>query len=362
LPLIYYYTIKGLSITLLYSKLTFEGYGVRIEKDYAAFKEFTFMKIVVLDGKSLAADDLNYDAFKAFGEVTVYEGTSPEDTISRIGDAEVILTNKVAISREILKACPNLKLILVMATGYNIIDLEAASEMGVVVTNIPAYSTNAVAQYVFACILGYCNKIYEHNESVKNGDWIRSDSFSYHIAPLYELSGKTLGVVGFGAIGMAVCKIAKAFNMNVLVYSRTIYPQFEDEKLKFVDLITLLENSDFVSLHCPLTPKTEKLIGENELSLMRKGAMLINSSRGPVVDEVALAKALKEGKIAAAALDVLCAEPMSADCPLIGCPNLSITPHIAWAPLETRQRLIDIAINNLKGYLNGEPVNVVNQI
>ncbi len=318
------------------------------------------MKIVVLDGKSLAANDLNYDAFKEFGEVTVYEGTDPKDTAKRIGDAEVILTNKVVINREIFSACKSLKLILVMATGYNIIDLDAANEFGVTVTNIPAYSTNAVAQYVFACILSYCNRIYEHNESIKRGDWIRSDSFSYHIAPLYEISGKTLGVVGFGAIGKAVCKIAKAFNMNVLVYSRTIYPQFEDEKLKFVDLYTLLENSDFISLHCPLTPKTEKLIGEAEFNMMKPNAMLINSSRGPVVDEAALANALKEGKIAAAALDVLCQEPMSADCPLIDAPNLSITPHIAWAPLETRQRLIDIAIGNLKSFLDGEPQNVVN--
>ena len=181
------------------------------------------------------------------------------------------------------------------------------------------------------------------------------------LAPLYEISGKTLGVVGFGAIGKAVCKIAKAFNMNVLVYSRTIYPQFEDEKLRFVDLYTLLENSDFISLHCPLTPKTEKLIGDAEFNMMKPSAMLINSSRGPVVDESALARALKEDRIAAAALDVLCTEPMSADCPLIDAPNLSITPHIAWAPLETRQRLIDIAIGNLKSFLDGEPQNVVNQ-
>ncbi len=318
------------------------------------------MKIVVLDGKSLAADDLNYDVFKSFGEVTVYDGTPASLTAERIGDAEVILTNKVVIDRTVLESCSKLNLILVMATGYNVIDLEACSQKGVVVCNIPAYSTNAVAQYVFASILNYCNRIYEHNESVKRGDWISSDSFSYHIAPLYEIANKTIGVIGFGAIGKAVCKIAKAFNMNVLVYSRTMYPQFQDEKLTFVDLETLLKNSDFVSLHCPLTPKTEKLLGDEQFDLMKDSAMLINSSRGPVIDEEALARALKNKKIAYAALDVLCSEPMSKDCPLRDIPNLSITPHIAWAPLETRQRLMDIAVNNLKGFLEGYLQNVVN--
>lgn len=320
------------------------------------------MKIVVLDGKGLAADDLNYDAFREFGEVTVYENTAREDVISRIGNSDVIITNKVLLTKEVMDACPSVRLVLIMATGYNIIDLEAATSRGITVCNIPAYSTNAVAQYVFACMLSYCNRINEHNKSVQSGDWINSDTFSYRVAPLYELAGKTLGIVGFGAIGKAVAKIAKAFEMNVLVYSRTIYPQFESSNLRFTDLNTLLENSDFVSLHCPLTAATQNLIGAEQLSLMKKSAMLINSSRGPVVNEQALADALKEGKIAAAALDVLVSEPMSDSCPLKDAPNCTITPHIAWAPLETRIRLMDIALENLKAYLNGTPQNVVNNL
>lgn len=320
------------------------------------------MKIVVLDGKGLAADDLNYDAFREFGEVTVYENTAREDVVSRIGNSDVVITNKVLLTKEVMDACPSVRLVLIMATGYNIIDLEAATSRGITVCNIPAYSTNAVAQYVFACMLSYCNKINEHNESVQRGDWINSDTFSYRVAPLYELAGKTLGIVGFGAIGKAVAKIAKAFEMNVLVYSRTIYPQFESANLRFTDLNTLLENSDFVSLHCPLTAVTQNLIGTEQLSLMKKSAMLINSSRGPVVNEQALADALKEGKIAAAALDVLVSEPMSDTCPLKDAPNCAITPHIAWAPLETRMRLMDIALENLRAYLNGTPQNVVNSL
>lgn len=320
------------------------------------------MKIVVLDGKGLAADDLNYDAFREFGEVTVYENTDRKDVISRIGNSDVVITNKVLLTKEVMDACPSVRLVLIMATGYNIIDLEAATSRGIIVCNIPAYSTNAVAQYVFACMLSYCNKINEHNESVKNGDWIASDTFSYRVAPLYELAGKTLGIVGFGAIGKAVAKIAKAFEMNVLVYSRTIYPQFESGSLRFTDLSTLLENSDFVSLHCPLTAATQNLIGKEQLELMKPTAMLINSSRGPVVNEQALADALKEKKIAAAALDVLISEPMQESCPLKDAPNCAITPHIAWAPLETRIRLMDIAIDNLKAYLNGTPQNVVNNL
>lgn len=319
------------------------------------------MRIVVLDGQSLAAQDLNYDVFKRFGEVTVYENTDHSQTIERIGNSDIVLTNKVVITKDIMDACPSVRLIIVMATGYNVIDTEAAKSRGIIVTNIPAYSTNAVAQYVFACILNYCNKINEHNESVQNGEWISSPCFSYRVAPLYELAGKTLGIVGFGAIGKAVSKIAKAFEMNVLVYSRTIYPQFESNNLKFVDLTTLLENSDFVSLHCPLTAATQNMINAEQLSKMKKTAMLINSSRGAVVNELDLANALKNGDIAAAALDVLVSEPMSENTPLKDAPNCVITPHIAWAPLETRQRLMDIAVKNLESYLNGTPQNVVNQ-
>ncbi|MBE6788924.1 MAG: D-2-hydroxyacid dehydrogenase [Ruminococcaceae bacterium] len=318
------------------------------------------MKIVVLDGQSLAANDLDYSAFAQFGELTVYNNTKNEDAISRIGNSDIVLTNKVVISREVIENCPSVRLIIVMATGYNVIDLEAAKDHGVTVTNIPAYSTNSVAQYVFACILNYCNRISEHADDVKGGGWIKSEPFSYRIAPLYELAGKTIGIIGFGAIGKTVAKIAKAFDMNVLIYSRTIYPQFETPALKFVDLNTLLENSDFVSLHCPLTAATQNLIGAEQLKKMKKSAMLINSARGAVINEQDLANALKDGTIAAAALDVLCHEPMQESCPLKDAPNCVITPHIAWAPLETRQRLMDIAVNNLISFLNGTPQNTVN--
>ena len=318
------------------------------------------MKIVVLDGQSLAADDLNYSAFEKFGTVTVYNNTPHDKVVERIGNSDVILVNKVVISREIIEKCPSVRLIIVMATGYNVIDLEAAKDHGVTVTNIPAYSTNSVAQYVFACILNYCNRISEHAEDVKRGGWIKSEPFSYRVAPLYELAGKTIGIIGFGAIGKAVAKIAKAFEMNVLIYSRTIYLQFEGPNLKFVDLNTLLENSDFVSLHCPLTAATQNLISAEQLGKMKKSAVLINSARGPVVNEADLARALKEGTIAAAALDVLCHEPMQETCPLKDAPNLIITPHIAWAPLETRQRLMDIAVNNLVSFLEGTAQNIVN--
>ena len=318
------------------------------------------MKIVVLDGKTLAANDLDYNAFKEFGELTVYDNTSASEVIGRIADNEVILTNKVNINSDIMDACPSIKLIIVMATGYNVIDIDAARERGIVVTNIPAYSTNAVAQYVFACILNYTNKISEHNKSVQNGEWIASDCFAYTVSPLYELAGKTLGIVGFGAIGKAVAKLASAFGMNILVYSRTIYPQYEENNLRFVDLNTLLENSDFVSLHCPLTSATQNLISKEQLSRMKPSAMLINSSRGPVVNEQDLKEALENKVISAAALDVLCCEPMDENCPLYNVPGCVITPHIAWASYETRKRLMDIAIKNLEKFIEGEPQNVVN--
>lgn len=319
------------------------------------------MKIVVLDGKALAANDLNYDVFQQFGDVTVYENTKNEQAVERINDSEVVITNKVLLPKEVLEKCPNLKLVLIMATGYNIIDLAAASKLGITVCNIPSYSTNAVAQYVFATILNYYNKIGEHNFSVQKGEWIKSNTFSYTVSPIWELAGKTLGIVGFGEIGKAVSKIALAFNMKVLVYSRTKYAEYENENLKFITLRNLLETSDIVTLHCPLTKDTENLIGENELKLMKRNAMLINSARGPVVNEKAVANALKNGEIAFAAVDVLCSEPMSKDCPLYGLPNCTITPHIAWMPFETRKRLMGIAVENLKCYLKGKPQNVVNK-
>ncbi len=318
------------------------------------------MKIVVLDGKALAANDLNYDVFREFGEVTVYENTKNDQALKRIADSEVVITNKVLLPKEVLEKCNNLKLVLIMATGYNIIDLAAAKNLGITVCNIPSYSTNAVAQYVFATILNYYNKIGEHNLSVQKGDWIKSDTFSYTVAPIWELAGKTLGIVGFGEIGKALSKIALAFNMKVLVYSRTKYAEYESENLKFTTLAELLENSDIVTLHCPLTAHTKNLIGEQELKLMKNSAMLINSARGPVVNEEALANALKNGEIAFAAVDVLGSEPMSKDCPLYNLPNCTITPHIAWMPFETRKRLMGIAVENLKCYLNGNPKNVVN--
>ena len=313
------------------------------------------MKLVILDGHAVNPGDLPWDDFKNLADITVYERSNPEEVIKRIGDADAVFLNKINITKEILDACPKLKYIGVLATGYNVIDLDAARSHNITVTNIPSYSTDSVAQHVFSFILNFTNQVSLHNASVQNGDWIRCPDFCYWKAPLTELKGKTLGIFGYGNIGKRVSEIAKVFGMNVICSTRTP----KENMPPMVSFEELLTKSDFVSLHAPLTDKTKNIINKDTLSLMKKSAYLINTARGGFVVEKDLAECLKKGQIAGYAADVLLEEPMSKDNPLLNAPNCVITPHIAWAPLETRKRLQEIALNNLKAFISGKPVNVV---
>lgn len=318
------------------------------------------MKIVILDGTALNPGDLSYDCINQFGDVTIFERTETEaQTIERIGDSEIILVNKVPITENVLSACPNLKLICVQATGYNIVDCEACAKRGIPVTNVPTYGTAAVAQFTLALMLELCHQIGLHDQSVHQGDWIRSSNFCYWLTPQMELAGKTLGIIGFGRIGQAVGQLAKAFGMRVLAYNRS---QCEEGRAiaEYVDLNTLFAQSDFISLHCPQTAETLNLINSDTIAKMKDGAILINTARGGLVDEPALVEALNSGKLRGAAVDVVSQEPMNADNPLLNAKNCIITPHIAWAPVESRQRLLDCVVENISAFLNGTPQNVVN--
>ncbi len=318
------------------------------------------MKIIVLDGYALNPGDLSWSGLEALGELTVYDRTAPEAVVERIGDASIVFTNKTLITRKIIEACPSLKFIGVLATGYNVVDTATASEKGIIVTNIPAYSTQSVAQLTLALILELCHHVGAHSDSVIRGDWTNSKDFCYWNYPLVELAGKNLGIIGYGQIGKAVIKLASAFGMKILVYSRSQGIK-EEGDISFVSLEDLLANSDVVSLHSPLTAQTENLINEATLSKMKDGAFFINTSRGPLVNEGDLAKALESGKLAGAAVDVVSVEPIRADNPLLKAPNIFITPHFAWAPKDARIRLMTIAENNVKAYLAGGPINVVNR-
>lgn len=318
------------------------------------------MKIVILDGHALNPGDLSYDCLKQFGEVTIYPHTDTEDeTIRRIGDHEIILLNKVPITESILQACPNIKLICVQATGYNVVDCEACARRGIPVTNVPTYGTAAVAQFTLALMLELCHRIGYHDQAVHNGKWCECSSFCFWDTPQMELSGKTLGIIGFGRIGQAVAKLAQAFGMRILTYSRTVRPEYQ-ELVSCVDLDTLLGSSDFISLHCPLTEENAKLINSASIAKMKDGAVLINTARGGLLDEAAVADALSSGKLGAAAVDVVSEEPMDQNNPLLYAPNCIITPHIAWAPKESRQRLLNCVVENIRCYLAGTPQNVVN--
>lgn len=315
------------------------------------------MKIVILDGRALNPGDMTYDAVNQFGEVTLYQQTdSPEEAIARIGNSQIVLTNKVPITRQILDACPNIRLICVLATGYNIVDVNACKEKGIPVCNVPSYGTAAVAQFTLALMLEICHQIGHHNQAVHDGKWCASTNFCFWDTPQMELGGKTLGIIGFGRIGQAVAKLAEAFGMRVLAYSRTPKEQLAN----FVDMDTLLAESDFVSLHCPQFAETTGMVNAEFISKMKDGAVLINTARGGLVDEQALCDALVGGKLSAAAVDVVSAEPMKQDNPLLNAPNCIITPHIAWAPKESRQRLLDCVVENIRCFLNGNPQNVVN--
>lgn len=318
------------------------------------------MKIVILDGHALNPGDLSYDCIRQFGDVTIYDRTDSEaEAIARIGDSEIVLINKVPITETLLAACPSIRLICVQATGYNVVDCAACAKRGIPVTNVPTYGTAAVAQFTLALMLELCHRIELHNQDVHAGGWTNADCFCYWLTPQMELAGKTLGIIGFGSIGKAVGRLARAFGMNVIVYNRS---QSEDGRKigTYVDLDTLFAQADFVSLHCPLFPETEKIINAASIAKMKDGAMLINTARGALVDEAALADALNRGKLRGAALDVVSQEPIDGENPLLSCKNCIITPHIAWAPLESRQRLLDTVVENIRAFLNGKPQNVVN--
>ncbi|SHJ27839.1 glycerate dehydrogenase [Geosporobacter subterraneus DSM 17957] len=319
------------------------------------------MKIVVLDGYTLNPGDLSWEGLRKYGEVTVYDRTPADKVAERISDAEAVFTNKTPITRETLEACKSIKYIGVLATGYNIVDVGAARERNIPVCNVPTYGTAAVSQFAIALLLEMCHHVGEHSQTVKAGDWSNSQDWCYWNYPLVELDGKTMGIIGFGRIGQATGRLAQAFGMKVLAYDEHPNHELESETLKYVTLNELLEKSDVISLHCPLFPSTEGIINKDNIAKMKDGAMLINTSRGPLVVEQDLADALNSGKLAGAAVDVVSAEPIKPDNPLLTAKNCIITPHIAWAPKESRKRLMDTTVDNLEKFMNGNSVNVVNQ-
>ena len=317
------------------------------------------MKIVVLDGYTLNPGDLSWDGFEVLGDFTCYDRTAPEETVPRIGDAELVIVNKTPIDGETLAACPDIKYIGVLATGYNVVDIEAAAARGIVVTNIPTYGTAAVAQFVFALLLEICHSVKDHSDAVKEGRWAGHRDFCFWDHPLVELSGKTMGIIGFGRIGRAAARIAEGFGMNVLAFDEYPNGDFETELTRYAPLDEVLGKSDVISLHCPLFDSTKGMINRESISRMKDGVIIINTSRGPLIVEEDLADALSRGKVKAAGVDVVSTEPIDPGNPLLGAPNCLITPHIAWAPLESRSRLMDIAVDNLKAFLDGNPRNRV---
>lgn len=317
------------------------------------------MKIVVLDGQGVNPGDISWNRIEELGELTVYPRTAPEEVLQHVGDAEIALTNKTVFDANIIAQLKNTKYIGVLATGYNVVDTKAARERGIVVTNIPAYSTGSVAQMVFAHLLNVSNHVEHYAEETRNGVWSRCPDFCYWNKPLFELAGKTLGIVGLGNIGMKVAQIAQAFCMNVLAYTSKTPDQLP-EGIRKTTLDGLFGASDVVSLHCPLTDTTRELMNNTSIEKMRDGAILINTGRGPLVNEADVADALDSGKLGAYCADVLSCEPPSPSNPLVGAPHAFITPHVAWATLEARLRLMDIAVNNIKSFLEGSPTNVVN--
>jgi glycerate dehydrogenase len=317
------------------------------------------MKIVVLDSYTLNPGDLSWDGLDNLGELFLYDRTSVDKILERSAGAEVILTNKTPLTEAIINSLPNLKYIGVLATGYNVVDTAAAKKQNIIVTNVPAYSTMSVAQLTFALLLELCNHVQKQSDSVMNGKWAQSADFSYSDFPLMELAGKTFGVIGFGTIGKKVADIATVFGMNIIASSRHQTDQSERKNFRWAEINEVLEHSDVVSIHCPLTPETKGLINEESLRRMKRSAFLINTSRGPIVVEQDLADALNNDTIAGAGLDVLSSEPPLKDNPLFKAKNCLITPHIAWATKEARIRLMDVAVNNVAAFINGNPINVV---
>jgi glycerate dehydrogenase len=316
------------------------------------------MKIVVLDAFAMNPGDLSWEQLKNIGDTEIYDRSLPEESIKRVADAEIILTNKALVNKDIMEAAPNLKYIGVMATGYNVVDITEAHKRNIVVTNVPAYSTASVAQLTFAFILELANHTALYAQSVKNGDWVRSKDFSYHLKPIMELQNKTLGIIGFGQIGQNVAKIALAFGMRII--SSHKHPERDKmEGVTFVDEKTCFKEADIVSLHCPLTQDNFEFVNKQLLATMKPKAFLVNTSRGGLVNENDLAEALNHETIAGAALDVLSTEPPSANNPLLHAKNCLINPHVAWATFESRTRLMDVVVNNIEAFLKGKPVNVI---
>ena len=310
-------------------------------------------KIIILDGFVANPGDLSWEPLAQLGELTVHEYTAPQDVIARIGDAPIILTNKTVISAEVMANCPRLRYIGVLATGYTVVDIAEAKKRGIVVTNVPAYSTPTVAQFTMALLLEICLHVGHHSRVVHDGKWSACRDFAFWDYPLMELKGKTFGIVGYGSIGKAVAKLAQAFGMNVLAYSRHGAEDYH------TDLEELYAKSDIVSLHCPLTAENTGMINRDTIAKMKDGVIILNTARGGLINEADLREALLSGKVYAAASDVTCREPINADSPLLGLDNMIITPHIAWAATEARQRLLSVAIDNVRQYLNGTPRNNV---
>jgi len=317
------------------------------------------MKIVVLDGYTLNPGDLSWGTLEKLGALKVYDRTPITSITARIGDAEIILTNKTPITKDILDACPDVKYIGVLATGYNVVDASAAKEKGVVVTNIPTYGTDAVGQFAIALLLEICHHIGDHSRAVKKGDWTNNADWCFWNHPLIELAGKTIGIVGYGRIGQTTGRIAQALGMNVLAYDTFKNKDLESETCHYAELEEIYSQSDVIALHCPLFKETEGLICKRTIAKMKDGVIIINNSRGPLIVEEDLRDALNSGKVAAAGLDVVSTEPINMENPLMSAKNVIITPHISWAPKESRQRLLNIAVENVRGFINGTPVNQI---
>lgn len=318
------------------------------------------MKIVNLDGYTTNPGDLSWGPFEKYGDVTVYDRTKPEEIVERAKDADVLFINKCVITSDILDKLPNLKYVGLQSTGYNVIDCDAAKKKGIIVSNIPAYSTSAVAQLAFSLILQFTNKVSLHSEAVRDGEWSACPDFCFWKSSLSELDGKSIGIIGFGSIGQRVASIANAFGMKVLVFTPHPKPD-EFKNVEFIDFDTLCKKSDVITCHCPLTPQTENIINKDAISKMKESVIIINTSRGPVVNDTDLAEALNSERIQGAGVDVLRVEPPEQNNPLLSAKNCIITPHIAWAALETRARLLSILENNLKAFIEGHPQNVVNK-
>lgn len=320
------------------------------------------MNIVVLDGYTLNPGDLSWDSLERLGELTVYDRTTEggeQEIIDRIGDAEIVYTNKTPISRYILENCPAIRFIGVLATGYNVVDVQAAAEKKIPVVNIPSYGTETVGQFAIALLLEICHHIGHHNDAVHKGRWEQNPDWCFWDYPLIELAGKTMGVIGFGRIGQTTGKVAAALGMKVLAYDRSVSERGKD-LARYVELDELFRESDVIALHCPLFPETVGMINKENIQKMKKGVIIINNSRGGLIVEKDLADALESGLVAAAGLDVVSTEPIQGDNPLLNAPNCLITPHISWASKESRKRLLDLAVDNLEAYLSGKPKNVVN--